>query len=202
MIGVVDYAAGNAPSVSYALTHLGLAHQLVGSPAELAGCDHIILPGVGAAPATLDSLDATHLTAAIAQAVSEGTPFLGICVGLQILLDHSAEGDVHCLGWIPGRVTRFPDTVRVPQIGWNAISPVRAHPILANLPDNAYCYFVNSYFATPTHPEDVIATTDYAGAFASIIGRANIVATQFHAEKSGPVGLRMLANFASWDGDA
>ena len=96
-------------------------------------------------------------------------------------------------------MARFPDTVRVPQIGWNAIAITRNHPVLAGVPDNSYCYFVNSYYAQP-HPTDVLTRTDYAAPFASMIARDNVVATQFHAEKSGPVGLRMLANFARWDG--
>ncbi|MFZ4515527.1 MAG: imidazole glycerol phosphate synthase subunit HisH [Acidimicrobiia bacterium] len=200
MIGVLDYAAGNAPSVGYALTHLGIDHRLVATPSALDDCDRIILPGVGAAPTTLASLRSSGLLDALALRVQDGTPFFGICVGLQILLDHSAEGDVACLGWIPGKVARFPHTVRVPQMGWNTVQVLHDHPVTAEIPPNAYCYFVNSYFAQPDSDADVLATTDYSVQFASMLARNNIVATQFHAEKSGPVGLQLLANFARWDG--
>jgi glutamine amidotransferase len=201
MIGVVDYRAGNAPSVGYALESLGLAYRLVAGGADLDGCDRLILPGVGAARATLDSLHESGLVEPLARAVTvDRRPFLGICVGLQVLFGHSEEGDVDCLGWIPGEVRRFPDSVRVPQIGWNTVRPARPHPVTDGLPEPAHCYFVNSYYAVPADDADVLARTDYAGEFCSIAGRANIVATQFHAEKSGRIGLALLQRFAKWDG--
>lgn len=201
MIGVIDYRAGNAPSVGYALERLGLAHRLVASPDGLDGVDRIILPGVGAARATIDSLRESDLVDALTdRVVGAQVPFLGICIGLQVLLEHSEEGDVDCLGWVPGRVRRFPDTLRVPQIGWNAVRATRDHPVTDGLGDAAYCYFVNSYFAAPADPADALGVTEYGAEFCSVIGRANIVATQFHAEKSGPVGLALLDRFARWDG--
>jgi glutamine amidotransferase len=201
VIAVIDYRAGNAPSVGYALERLGLEHRLAATAADLDGCDRIVLPGVGAAQATLDSLHDSGLVAPIARRVhDDGVPFLGICIGLQVLFDHSEEGDVDCLGWVPGRVRRFPDSLRVPQIGWNAVRATRAHPVTDGLGDDAYCYFVNSYFADPADPQDALGVTDYGGEFCSIVGRRNIVATQFHAEKSGAVGLALLERFAKWDG--
>ena len=201
MIGVVDYRAGNAPSVGYALESLGLTYRFVTSAADVDGCERLILPGVGAARATIDSLRASALIDALAAAVhDDGLPFLGICIGLQVLFEHSEEGDVDCLGWIPGRVRRFTDEVRVPQIGWNVVRPTRPHPLTDGLPDTAHCYFVNSYYAVPDDADDVLARTEYAGEFCSIAGRGNVVATQFHAEKSGELGLRILRSFASWDG--
>jgi imidazole glycerol-phosphate synthase subunit HisH len=201
MIGVVDYRAGNAPSVGYALESLGLAYRFVATAGDLDGCERLILPGVGAARATLESLRASALVDALTAAVlDEERPFLGICIGLQVLFGHSEEGDVDCLGWIPGRVRRFPDDVRVPQIGWNVVRPTRPHPLTDGLPDPAHCYFVNSYYAVPDDADDVLARTDYAGEFCSIAARANIVATQFHAEKSGRIGLALLERFAQWDG--
>jgi glutamine amidotransferase len=202
LIGVVDYRAGNAPSVGYALESLGLPHRFVTTAADLDGCERLILPGVGAAQATLDSLRASGLVEGLSHAVlDENRPFLGICIGLQVLFGHSEEGEVDCLGWIPGEVRRFPSTAaRVPQIGWNAVRPTRPHPVTDGLPDPAHCYFVNSYYAVPSDDADVLARTDYAGEFCSIAGRANIVATQFHAEKSGRIGLALLQAFAKWDG--
>ncbi len=200
MIGVIDYRAGNAPSVSYALAHLDLEHRLVAGPAELRTADRLVLPGVGAAKATLDSLFEADLVDALHERVlSDRVPFLGICIGLQILFEHSEEGDVDGLGWIPGVVRRFPDSVRVPQIGWNTVEPTRAHPVTDGLVAPAHCYFVNSYHCDPADPDDVLAVTDYGSPFCSVAGRANIVATQFHAEKSGPLGLGLLERFAGWE---
>ena len=201
MIAVIDYRAGNAPSVGYALERLGLEHRLVGTAVDLDGCDRIVLPGVGAARATLDSLRQSGLVEPMARRVhDDGVPFLGICMGLEVLFELSEEGDVDGLGWVPGTVRRFPDSLRVPQIGWNAVRATRAHPVTDGLGDDAYCYFVNSYFADPTDPHDALGVTDYGGEFCSIVGRGNVVATQFHAEKSGAVGLALLERFAKWDG--
>lgn len=201
MISVIDYRAGNAPSVRYALEHLGLDCRLVASAAEVAGAERIVLPGVGAARATIDSLEESGLVAPLTERVTaDRTPFLGICIGLQVLLEHSEEGDVDCLGWVPGQVRRFPDSLRVPQIGWNAVRPTRPHPVTDGLGADAYCYFVNSFFAQPADAADALGVTEYGAEFCSVIGRANIVATQFHAEKSGPVGLALLERFSRWDG--
>lgn len=201
MIHVIDYRAGNAPSVLFALERLGLDARLTADAEALADAARVILPGVGAARATIDSLEQSGLLAPLASRVlDDRVPFLGICIGLQVLFDHSEEGDTDTLGWIPGAVTRFPDTDRVPQIGWNRVDVRRPHPVLAGLPTDAHCYFVNSYHAVPSNPEHVIATTTYSTEFCSVAGRDNIVATQFHAEKSGPIGLAILERFATWDG--
>jgi glutamine amidotransferase len=199
MIDVVDYQAGNAPSVAYALDHLGLECRLVTSPDEIGRSERIVLPGVGAARATLDSLAAQGLVEPLAARVQAGTPFLGICIGLQILFDHSEEGDAPCLGWIPGAVRRFPDTDRVPQIGWNTVRFSRDHPVTAVLPPVAHFYFVNSYYCVPDRPEDVLGVTEYSVEFCSVVARDNIVATQFHAEKSGELGLSLLRSFGAWN---
>ena len=200
MIGVIDYRAGNAPSVGYALDHLGLEHRLVRDAAALRRADRLVLPGVGAARATLDSLYAADLVDALTERVlRDGVPFLGICIGLQVLFEHSEEGDVDGLGWVPGVVRRFPDSVRVPQIGWNEVATTRAHPVTDGLPSPAHCYFVNSYYCEPADPDVVLGVTEYATPFCSVAARDNIVATQFHAEKSGPVGLGLLERFARWE---
>jgi glutamine amidotransferase len=199
VIGVIDYQAGNAPSVGYALAHLGIEHRLVRDPAELRRADRLVLPGVGAAGATLDSLYTADLVDTLTERVLEDrVPFLGICIGLQVLFEHSEEGDVDGLGWVPGLVRRFPDSVRVPQIGWNEVRPTRAHPVTDGL-DAGHCYFVNSYYCEPAEPDAVLAVTDYGAPFCSIVASANIVATQFHAEKSGPLGLGLLERFAGWE---
>jgi imidazole glycerol-phosphate synthase subunit HisH len=200
VIGVIDYRAGNAPSVGYALDHLGLEHRLVAHPDELRVADRLVLPGVGAARATLDSLHEAGLVDAMHErVVVEGVPFLGICIGLQILFEHSEEGDVDGLGWVPGVVRRFSSEQRVPQIGWNTVTTTRAHPVTDSLPEPAHCYFVNSYYCEPADPDDVLGVTEYGTSFCSVVAHRNLVATQFHAEKSGPVGLALLERFARWE---
>jgi glutamine amidotransferase len=199
VIDVIDYRAGNSPSVVYALEKIGLPCRLVGKPEEVLASQRLILPGVGAARATLESLDESGLTAPLAERVQrERIPFLGICIGLQVLFEHSEEDDTAGLGWLRGNVRRFPDTGRVPQIGWNEVSATRSHPLWDGIPERGYFYFVNSYYAVPSDPDSVVGTTDYGLEFCSVVGRDNIAATQFHAEKSGPLGLRILANFARW----
>jgi glutamine amidotransferase len=200
MIDVIDYRAGNAPSVGYALEHLGLAYRLVSTPDAVATAERIVLPGVGAAAATLASLRDQELVDALsARVCTDRVPFLGICIGLQVLFDHSDEGETPCLGWVPGTVRRFPDTDRVPQIGWNAVRFRREHPLVAGVPSGGHFYFVNSYHCVPTDDDDTLGVTTYSTEFCSVVARDNIVATQFHAEKSGELGLALLRNFAAWE---
>jgi glutamine amidotransferase len=196
MIAVIDYDAGNAPSVMAALDHVGEEGELVSSAAGLEKASAIILPGVGSAEATMASLTELGLIEPLLARMKAGTPFLGICVGLQILFEHSEEGDVDCLGWFPGQVRRFSDKLRVPQIGWNAVRRTREHPLLQGLEDENYFYFVNSYYVAP-EPALVLGAATYDVEFAAMVSRDNVHATQFHAEKSGPVGLKILKNFAA-----
>jgi glutamine amidotransferase len=201
MIDVIDYRAGNSPSVIYALERLGLPCQLVTKPEEIAASERLVLPGVGAAAATLASLRESDLLDALTERVQqERVPFLGICIGLQVLFEHSEEGNTACLGWLRGRIRRFADGLRVPQIGWNEVRFTRSHPVTAGLSDRGHFYFVNSFYADPADPADALGRTEYGVEFASVVARENIVATQFHAEKSGSLGLRLLADFAAWDG--
>ncbi|HYO94907.1 MAG TPA: imidazole glycerol phosphate synthase subunit HisH [Polyangiaceae bacterium] len=198
LVGVIDYDAGNAPSVVSALAHLGHESRLVTRPSDLEGVDRIVLPGVGSAQATMDSLGELGLLGPLAEHVlARKVPFLGICVGLQILFEHSEEGDVVCLGWLRGRVRRYQGAgLRVPQIGWNTALRQREHALLRGLPASGHYYFVNSYYVEPAEPRVVLCATDYGVRFASMVAADNLMAAQFHVEKSGPLGLRILDNFA------
>jgi glutamine amidotransferase len=201
MISIIDYRAGNAPSVLYAFRKLGITARLVSEPEEVATAERLVLPGVGAARATMESLtDSGLIEPMTARVLDDAAPFLGICIGLQVLFDHSEEGDTDTLGWLPGSVRRFPATDRVPQIGWNEVRLRRAHPVTASLPEAGYFYFVNGYHANPADDDDILGATRYSVEFCSVAAHDNIVATQFHAEKSGPLGLRILAAFSEWDG--
>lgn len=199
MIGVIGYEGGNHRSVGFALTKLGKRWGLVDEPSSIGRCDRLILPGVGSAGATMASLDESGLIEPLAAAVvDQQVPFLGICIGLQLLLDHSEEDDADCLGWIAGVVRRFPpDRARVPQIGWNSVELATDHELFRGQPREGYFYFVNSFFADVEEPSVVGAWTDYGVRFPSVLAHGNIVATQFHLEKSGPAGLALLDRFAT-----
>ena len=201
MIAIVDYKAGNLTSVAAALDHLGHRCEITDQPERIRAADRVIIPGVGAAGATMENLIALGLTSVLRDDVARaGKPFLGICIGIQVLFDHSDEDDQQCLGIIPGEVVRFPSSVdgrplKVPQIGWNRVRQARPHPIFEGVPDNSHFYFVNSYYPVPADPAVTIATSDYGVTFTAAIARDNVIATQFHLEKSGAAGLRMLDNF-------
>jgi len=198
VIGVINYQTGNAQSVLFALHHLGLDARLVATPEEAPDVDRLILPGVGAADVTMASLRERGWVEHLEQRVrGEGLPFLGVCVGLQVLFEHSREGDVDCFGWLPGEVVEFRrGELRVPHMGWNAVRRTSSHPFARALPPSANFYFVNSYHAVPAEEADVAGITEYGPEFASVVARGNVMATQFHIEKSGPVGLALLARFA------
>jgi glutamine amidotransferase len=193
-IKIIDYKAGNAPSVYHAVTHLGYKADFAKTADELREASHIILPGVGSAKATMESLDEMGIIAALETAVLERKAlFLGICVGLQILFTHSEEDDTDCLGWLKGQVRKFDSRrVRVPQMGWNEVHFRHEAGIGAK---DGYFYFVNSYRAFPDEAADIWGVTDYDGEFASAINKENIYATQFHIEKSGAAGLELLEGF-------
>lgn len=197
MIAVIDYKAGNGPSVKNALDHLGVDAVLTADPELLRQAGGIILPGVGSADATMDSLRELNLLDLLNELVLEKkTWFLGICVGMQVIFDHSAEGDVDTLGWIPGQVVRFEDGVRIPQMGYNTVTFRGTHPLIQKSPKEDYFYFVNSYYARPELDEDAAGITDYGHPFCSLVCRDNIMGAQFHMEKSGPAGLALLEQFA------
>jgi len=202
MIAIVDYKAGNLTSVAHALAHLGHRCEITDRPEKVRAADRVILPGVGAAGATMENLRALGLDECLRNDVAKvGTPFLGICIGIQVLFDHSDEdGGVECLGIVAGRVVKFPTSIdgrqlKVPQIGWNRVHQERPHPIFAGVPDNSHFYFVNSYYPAADNKSTVIGGSDYGVQFTAAIARDNVIATQFHLEKSGTAGLRMLDNF-------
>jgi imidazole glycerol-phosphate synthase subunit HisH len=205
MIAIVDYRAGNLTSVAHALDHLGHAWEITDRPERIRAAGRVILPGVGAAGATMEHLRALGLSNVLRKDVARaGKPFLGICIGIQVLMERSDEDDAQCLGLVPGEVVRFPSVVdgrpfKVPQIGWNRVHQVKHHPIFDGVPDDSYCYFVNSYYPIPAEDSDIIATASYGVKFTAAIARGNIVATQFHLEKSGPAGLKMLDNFCRFN---
>ena len=204
MIAIVDYKAGNLTSVARALAYLGHRCEIADRPERVRAAERIVLPGVGAAGATMRNLCAHGLDEVLRDEMRAGKPFLGICIGIQVLFDRSEEDDARCLGVITGRVVRFPAAVdgrrlKVPQIGWNRVRQTWPHPIFRGVPDNTDFYFVNSYYPIPDDSALVAATSDHGVPFAAAIARDNVVATQFHLEKSGAAGLRLLDNFCRHD---
>ncbi len=193
---IVDYGAGNLRSVSRAVAHVGHEPSVTADPADLRDADALILPGVGAAADTMRNLRERAMVEPVKAYIASGRPFFGVCMGQQALLSVSEEGGEHaCLGVIPGRVRRLPPGQKVPHMGWNQVRQRAAHPIFAGIPDESYFYFVHSYVPEPADPAVIVGETDYGVTFASVLARDNIVATQFHPEKSGELGLRMYKNF-------
>ncbi len=208
MIAIINYEAGNLTSVQRALTHLGAASVITQDLAEIAQAERVIFPGVGAAGAAMNSLRRLGLDKALKEALASGKPVLGICLGTQIIFESSQEDLATCLGILPGQTVRFPvehkdaggQALKVPHMGWNKVRWQKEHPVFAGLPQEAEFYFVHSYHPAPARPADVLGLTEYGLVFASAVARGNLVAVQFHPEKSGRPGLRILQNFIAWDG--
>ncbi len=205
MIAIIDYNAGNLTSVQLAFDHLGIPARITQAPAEILKAERVVFPGVGSAGTARRNLDALGLSEVMKTVIGHGTPFLGICLGTQIIFDSLEEdGGVQGLGLIPGSVRRFaPSDPRdkVPHIGWNTVAFLRPHPILAGIESGSEFYFVHSYYPAPDRAEHVLGETEYGGArFASVVCAGSLVATQFHSEKSGRIGLRLLENFCRWNG--
>jgi imidazole glycerol phosphate synthase glutamine amidotransferase subunit len=197
-VGIIDYGAGNLRSVANAVHALGIGPRLVANPADLAGLTHLILPGVGSFGDCMGELEKRGLTGPIRDWVAAGKPYLGICLGYQILFEGSVETPgVQGLGIFPGQVVRFTEDGRkIPHMGWNAAVPVNpTDPLWAGLGAAPYFYFVHSYFPEPADPAIVAMTTDYGQTFASAIRSGNVIGCQFHPEKSQQAGLHLLANF-------
>lgn len=201
MLAIVDYGAGNLRSVTKAVERVGGRAIVTADPGNLARADAIILPGVGAAADTMKNLNERGLSEPVVAAIQRGTPFLGVCMGLQALMTGSEEGGWQpCLDVVAGRVRRLPGGLKVPHMGWNQVRQCRRHPIFEGIGDGAEFYFVHSYVCDPADAEAVVGETQYGVAFPSVVARGSFVATQFHPEKSGDDGLRLYANFLRWAG--
>jgi len=207
MIAIIDYDAGNLTSVSRAVSHLGMPNIITKTAEDIKASQRIIFPGVGAAGAAMESLKSSGLDKIIKEEFARGKPILGICLGTQIILSHSEENNTACLGILQGTVRAFVHknrskngpNLKIPHMGWNGINIEKSHPLLSGVGADDEFYFVHSYYPEPENNASVIAVTDYGISFASIVGFNNLFATQFHLEKSGRPGLKILDNFCKWE---
>jgi glutamine amidotransferase len=199
-VGVLDYDAGNLTSVENALKHLGSRWILSGNPSDLKDCDRLIFPGDGHAATSMENLRARGLDALLAEFVQRGRPVLGICVGSQIVLDSSEEGAASCLGLVPGTCRRLPGGpgLKVPHMGWNTVHFEQNHPLAAGVPQDSAFYFVHSYYTVPHASVPVLGTTDHGLKFTVGFVKDTLATWQFHPEKSGEPGLRLVENFLKW----
>ncbi len=203
MITIVDYDAGNLRSVKRACDAVGVESAFARDAATLLHAKKVIFPGVGAAKAAMETLNRLGMADALRTLVERGVPVFGICLGAQLILEHSEEGDTACLGLLKGEVPRFRPSapeLKVPHMGWNAVQIEKSHPLLDEGRNNAEFYFVHSYYPAPKDDAVVYATSEYGSNFCCALGRDNLFATQFHPEKSGALGLSILKKFATWDG--
>jgi len=198
MIAVIDYGAGNLRSVISALDKVGAHTRVAETSSDLSSAQAVILPGVGAAADTMENLRSRGLADAVVQWIQAGRPFFGICMGLQVLFEESEEGGGQtCLGALAGKVVRMSSRLKVPHMGWNEVRYAKDSRMFAGIPDGSYFYFVHSYVVQPDDRSIVLGETDYGGDFCSAVEAGNLVATQFHPEKSGELGLQVYRNFVS-----
>ncbi len=196
MIAIIDHGAGNLRSVANAITKLGYQPRVTSNPTDILGAAVVILPGVGAAGDIMHNLTKTGLDEVINQLISEKRPLFAVCVGMQVLFSGTEEGGWHeCLGIIPGVVRQLPSGLKIPHMGWNQVKQRAVHPIFEDIPDEANFYFVHSYYCDSDDTSVVAGTTEYGVSICSILIKDNLVATQFHPEKSGRYGLQMYTNF-------
>ena len=196
MIAIIDYGAGNLRSVANAITKLGYQPKITSQPGDILNARAVILPGVGAAADTMDSLHALELVGSVKQYIADDRPFFGVCMGLQVLFTGTEEGGWHeCLNIFPGRVKKLPPGLKIPHMGWNQVEQKKAHTIFDGIPDQANFYFVHSYYIEPDDQSTVAGETEYGIKMCSVITKGNLTATQFHPEKSGEFGLMMYSNF-------
>ncbi len=199
MITIIDYGAGNIRSIANSIAALGYQAKVTSSPDDVAAADVLILPGVGAAGDTMKSLGNLGIVDALTGYIAGGRPFLGICIGLQVLFDRTEENGGHdCLGIVHGEVRRLREVNKIPHMGWNQVRQRSDHPVFEGIPDGSYFYFVHSYYPVPEDKAIVAGETDYGVSFCSVITQGGLVATQFHPEKSGDTGLRFLSNFVEF----
>jgi glutamine amidotransferase len=199
MIAIIDYGAGNIRSIEKALEHVGAIVQVTDEPDIVNKAQAIVLPGVGSGGAAMSRMTERGLDDAIRKATQQGIPFLGICLGMQLLADHHAEGEVAGLSLFPGEVRRIPYGPKIPHMGWNQLKPQHTTlDIFEDIPQDAYFYFAHSYYVEPQDSQGVAAVTDYGSPFCSVIVTERVWGTQFHPEKSGAVGLQLLQNFLKW----
>jgi imidazole glycerol-phosphate synthase subunit HisH len=197
MIAIVDYGMGNLRSVQKAFQRVGYDAEITASPQRVLEASHVALPGVGAFGEAMANLQSAGMVDVLRQ-VAADRPFIGICLGQQLLFEESEEmGHHEGLGILPGKVVRFNGPLKVPHMGWNQINILRHSPLLAGVNDGDFAYFVHSYYVAPVDSSVILTSTDYGVSFASIVGRDQLFGIQFHPEKSQAVGLRMLANFAA-----
>jgi len=212
-IAVIDYGMGNLRSVAKALEHVAPAARVsvTSDPQAIAAATHVVFPGQGAAPDCMREIRARGLDRTIENAIASGKPFLGICMGQQVLFEHSEEGNTPCLGILPGKVVRFPaaamvdaagNKLKVPHMGWNQVHQAIAHPLWQGIAPEARFYFVHSYYVEVGEPSLIAGFSHYPFAFTCAVARANIFAVQFHPEKSQAAGLKLLSNFVAWNGAA
>ena len=198
-IVIVDYGASNLRSVAKAFERLGHEAVISDSPQGIEGADALVLPGQGAASYAMNGLRERRLVEPLTRFIGDGGPFFGVCMGLQILFDFSEEGDQECLGILPGVVKRLPNDVKVPHMGWNQVAQKsESSPLFDGIPDKSYFYFVHSYYPAPEVPSVIIGQTEYSSTFCCAIARDNVVATLFHPEKSGDLGLKLYDNFVRY----
>src|SRR3989449_2996845 len=196
MIAIIDYGAGNMHSIEKALEYVGAQAAVTDDPAVVAAARAVVLPGVGSGGAAMALMTEQGLDDAIRQATQQGKPFLGICLGMQLLADHHAEGEVDGLGLFRGEVRRIPHGPKIPHMGWNQVLPLHPDlPIFVAIPPNACFYFAHSYYIEPQDQQGVAAVTEYGSPYCSVIATEQVWGTQFHPEKSGTIGLQLLKNF-------
>lgn len=207
MIAIIDYDAGNLASVSRAFSHIGVANTITNDINVIVSADRVVFPGVGAAGSAMASLKRLGLDSVLKSVFESGKPLLGICLGCQIILTASRENDTPCLGLVDGWALGFSETfaekglsgLKIPHMGWNRIRLKTDHPVFSGIRPADEFYFVHGFYPSPDRADQVMAETEYGVWFPSVIGGGNLVATQFHPEKSGKPGLRILKNFSEWN---
>ena len=197
-VAVIDYESGNLRSVAKALEKAGVQPMLTSDPARVVDADAVVLPGVGSGAAAMGALRQRELVEPLKMFAAAGKPLLCVCLGLQLLMDDTEEGNAPCLGIVQGTTKKLPDGLKVPHMGWNMVALRGSHPLFQDIPDGSYFYFVHSYYARPSDWDLAAGVTEYGFPFCSILVQDNVMATQFHPEKSGQLGLKVYQNFVDY----